>query len=138
MEIKFFDSQEYSGSIKAAIQNTGKLGFTEAAIKKLGISEAIALQIGSNVNDPTDRNLYVIISSNKERGAFKVNKAGKYFYVNTKNLFDSLQYPYRTKRIAFDIVEMEIGQREGYKFIYQESEKKSNESNNENDETDLV
>jgi hypothetical protein len=115
--------------VKAAIQNTGKLGFTESAIKKLKINENKAFLIGLNTADPKDKNLYIQITTKENEDAFRINKAGKYYYVNTKQLFDEFRIPYKTKRISFDIEDLEIPEEGffGYKFIYNEAERKSNE-----------
>jgi hypothetical protein len=125
MEISFFNPQDHSGNIKAAIQTSGKLGFTEAAIESLEISTIKGMKIGINRADPEDRNLYVVFVDASDNDAFRINKAGKYYYVNTKNLFDKMQLPYTTSRISFDIIEIEVNGEKMYKFIYKEKKKKS-------------
>ena len=57
-----------------------------------------------NEEDENDLNLYAKIYDSAQEGAFKISKAGDYYYVNTKNLFDSLGIDYKNTKIIYDIV----------------------------------
>lgn len=59
--------------------------------------------IGLNVDDPKDENLYMIVYDKVYDEAFKVAKAGDYYYLNTKLLFDNLDFPYETETISFEM-----------------------------------
>ena len=133
MEISFFDPQDFDGNVKATIHTTGKLGFTEAAIKKLKLSEKKGIKIGRNTTDKNDKNLYVVFVDDLVEGAFKINKAGAYYYVNTKTLFDNMAIPYKAKRVSFDIVPTEINGMNLYKFMYKQK-LKTNDKEEDNDD----
>lgn len=49
----------------------------------------------------TDENLYAWIEKTGENGGFKVCKAGDYFYLNSKALFDKLEIDYRAKGVTY-------------------------------------
>ncbi len=125
MKISFFNPQDFEGNIKATIHSSGKLGFTEAAIEKLEIGQKAGARIGINESDSTDKNLYVLLVDAEEEGAFKISKAGAYYYINTKTLFDNMQVPYNTSRISYDIVPIIIEGVKMYKFLYREKAKEA-------------
>lgn len=112
MKIKFFNPNDLDRNIKATVHKTGKIGFTVDAAKKLSLSVDCSLSIGMNEDDTEDSNLYVMLHNTIETGAFKVSKAGGYYYVNTKVLFDTLKIDYINSAIIYDITEEDI---EGYK-----------------------
>src|SRR5688500_8731465 len=120
MKISFFNSQQYDGNAKATIHTTGKLGFTEAAIRMLKLSEKKGIRIGRNSEVPGEKDLYVELLDELSEDAFKINKAGLYYYLNTKSLFDSMGFPYRNKRVSFDIIPIEVSGMSLYKFTYKE------------------
>ena|SRR5690606_34598495 len=116
MKIKFYPIPETDGAIKCTIHKNGKLGFSKGAEKLLGIDESKYIQIGRNVEDSQDSNLYVTVSTEKVEDSLKVNKAGKYYYLNTKTLFDSLNYQYDTQKIIYDISEVNVGSEKYFKL----------------------
>jgi len=107
MKIKFITPSSVPGKIKCTVHLNGKLGFSQAAVKKLDISEANYIKIGINDEDRNDSGLYIAILKRKDEDAFKVNKAGNYYYLNTMYLFDELKIDYRKKKIIYDIQEIE-------------------------------
>ena len=100
--VSFEDPNKVGGSIKATIHKTGKLGFSSGAEDFMEINEESYFKIGFNNNDSTDDNLYVVKSAT-ESGAFKVSKAGMYYYINLKNVFDKRGIDYRNKSYIYDI-----------------------------------
>ena len=116
MKVKFYNPAELDRNIKASIHNTGKLGFTFEAANKLKLSEFKSMLIGRNEEDPTDENLYVVINDARQEGAFNVNKAGKYYYINTKALFDTFQWDYTKYSIIFNITPSQYEGSEVYIF----------------------
>lgn len=124
MEILFHSPKEHEGNFKATIQNTGKLGFTEAAIKRLKINEKKGIKLGYNKDDPNEKNLYVILVDELDDDSFRINKAGPYYYINTKGVFDKMQLDYVNNRITFDIVDTETQGQKLYKFIFKQKSKK--------------
>ena len=124
MELKFFNANELDRNIKCSIHANGKLGFSESASKKLELDIGKSIQIGRNEEDKSDENLYALVHNYVMDGAFKVNKAGDYYYLNTKPLFDKLGVDYRSKRIIYDIIEFEYNGTMMFKFIKRELPKK--------------
>ena len=101
MEISFFKAKDFDGNLKATVHASGKLGFTDAAIKRIGLHEKKGIKIGQNKSDPTDKNLYIVFTEDLDDETFKINKAGAYYYVNTKPLFENMEIPFKTKRVFF-------------------------------------
>ena len=116
MEIKFYPIPETDGAIKCTIHKNGKLGFYKNKKKLLGIDESKYIRIGRNVEDRQDTSLYVTVSESKVDDSLKINKAGKYYYLNTKTLFDSLSYQYDTQKIIYDISEVNINDSKFFKL----------------------
>lgn len=128
MKLKFFNPNSLEKNLKATVHKTGKLGFTVDAAKKMQLSVEKSAGIGVNEDDQTDKNLYVVIYPNKQEGAFNISKAGQYYYINTKALFDSLKIDYIKGYVVYDISEELIDDQRIFKFKRREILKKSNES----------
>jgi len=60
--------------------------------------------------------LYILLTKESDEEAFKVNSAGNYFYLNTRNLFDDLKIDYKKKKIIYDIEEVEYEGMKLYKL----------------------
>lgn len=100
--VSFEDPNKVGGSIKATIHKTGKLGFSSGAEDFMKINEETYFKIGFNNNNDSDESIY-IINSDTGSGAFKVSKAGDYYYVNLKNVFDKRGIDYKNKSFIYDI-----------------------------------
>jgi len=138
MQITFkkYDASEFDKNVKATIQRSGKLGFSESAIKKLDLANKKGFIIGKNEEDPNDENLYMVLVDEESADAFRLNKAGAYYYSNTKALFDSIGMDYQHKTIIFDITQTEV-EHEGkklYKLIKREIQKNNNSKEKEENE----
>ncbi len=101
MALTILSAKDYSQRLKASIHATGKLGFTEATASALGLTKDSCV---SFARDDEEDTLYMINNVPDTPDAFKVMKAGAYFSVNTKPLFDALNYDYKKKSIIFDLV----------------------------------
>lgn len=90
--------------LKCTIQASGKLGFTEKTIAAMHMEENTAFEIYPDDNEPDV--FYLIKNTKADEDAFPVKKSGKYYYINTKTLFDSLGWKYSSKdyTIAFDMM----------------------------------
>ncbi len=98
----FTKNESASGRLKATIQKTGKLGFTESSSKHLKFGENSVVQFATD--DQEDGVLYLInMPDSQDETVFKVCKAGRYYYVNTKILFDNLGLDYESNTIIFDL-----------------------------------
>lgn len=101
MGFTILSAKDYSQKLKASIHATGRLGFTEATAGTLGLTKDSCV---SFAKDDAEDVLYMINNVADTPDAFKVLKSGAYFSVNTKSLFDALDYDYKKKNIMFDLV----------------------------------
>jgi hypothetical protein len=108
MKLKFFNAEEIEQNAKATVHTSGKLGFSSDSVDFLKIGENTHINLAQNEDDENDENFYGVVSQNFEEGAFKVCKAGDYFYLNTKNLFDSLKIDYKQQKIIYDLSKITI------------------------------
>ena len=127
MKLKFFNAEETSRNAKATVHTSGKLGFSGDAIDYLEIKEGKSILLGQNEEDEKDFNLYAAVYDGIQEGAFRINKAGDYYYVNTKNLFDTLNIDYKGKRIIYDLVKFNYEGTPMIKMLRREITKKSKE-----------
>jgi hypothetical protein len=125
MKIKFFNPVNLDRNLKATVHRSGKLGFTIEAANKLELTIDKSAAIGINEDDDMDSNLYVIIYPDKKDGAFKISKAGGYYYINTKALFDTLKVDYLTDPPVYDIVPEIIENQHLFKFKRREKQEKN-------------
>lgn len=123
IQLSFFKSNELDRNLKASIHKTGKLGFSSDAAAKLKLAESEGVSIAKNMGDEQDRNLYVIVNKEKKEGDFRISKAGEYYYVSAKDLFDNLEWDYTKKNYTFDIKRTEIDGTEVWVFKTNEKEK---------------
>lgn len=103
MKITFFKSGDVPGVVKATIHFNGKLGFSSEAVKILDINEKKYIKLGANEEEKKYNILYMMVMLESDDETFKINKAGNYYYVNTKYLFDKMGFEYTKKKIIFDI-----------------------------------
>ena len=97
-----FNAKDFSLKPKATIQQTGKLGFNTDAISQLEIDENKAVILAPDMQDK--HVLYMALVSPDNDSAFGIRKSGMYYYINTKQLFDQLEFDYLKHTIIFDIV----------------------------------
>ncbi len=117
IDIDFFNADDLENNVKCSIHKSGKIGFSGNAIEKLNIGRNKSVSIGKGKDDNELEFLYMKFNKEEISGAFPINKAGDYYYINTKTLFDKLGFDYRKERIIFDIVEIENGGENVYKLI---------------------
>ena len=127
MKLKFFKLADLDKNLKATVHRTGKMGFTFDAAKKLNLATMKSANIGANDEDHTDKNLYLVLYADEKQGDFKVIKAGKYFYINTKVLFDNLKIDYINETVSFDITQQEIEGQKVFAFKRRIKTKKTKE-----------
>jgi hypothetical protein len=127
MKLKFFVANDIASKAKATIHQTGKLGFSNEAISYLQIKEDVYIKFAQNEEDASDLNLYAVLTNQVTEECFKISKAGKYYYVNTKGLFDSIGVNYKETKILYDITKIEIEGVSMIKLIRREIKKKKKE-----------
>ena len=131
IKLSFIKPNELEKNCKATIHKSGKLGFTDNAIKKLNLANAKGVMIAQNESDPTDTSFYLQVLTEENADAFKVSKAGAYYYINTKALFDKLKLDYLnpSKTYAYDIKDFDYDGQKMYKLIKREDKKDETVSN---------
>lgn len=125
MEIKFFSAKEFESNLKCSIHKTGRLGFSGNAVERLKLEQNRFIRIGSDENEIT-RVLYMKIHNEDDGESFRANKAGDYFYVNTKPLFDKLGIDYVNNVVIFDIVGIDYEGETIYKLTRREKRRGKN------------
>lgn len=134
MKLKFITAQDFDKNVKCSIHKNGKLGFSTGAIGKLQLNTKKSISFAINEEDETDGNLYAVVEESVIESAFKVNRAGNYFYLSTKAFFDSLGVDYKESRIIYDIVDFEYEGAKMYKFLKREITKSKKKKLNEEEE----
>lgn len=122
MKFKILSAKEFNLKLKCALHASGKLGFTEETARRLKFGNNSAVKFAIDEDDESI--LYLFNIQGEDEDSFKVNKAGAYFYVNAKAMFDMLGYDYTNKSIMFDMIEIKEEQNEIYKLIKREKERK--------------
>jgi len=130
MKLKFITPDGLDKKLKATAHKSGKLGFTMDAAEKLKLTSEKSVSVAVNEDDPSDTNLYVVINEQVKEGAFKINKAGQYYYVNTKALFDTLKIDYKNDWIVYDISKETIEGQLIHRFKRRERDKKNEKTSN--------
>ncbi len=105
INLKFFNPANVDRNIKATTHRTGRLGFTIEAATKFKFAPKMSLKVATNEADESDTNLYAILQNNIENESFRILKAGKYYSVNLKPLFDQIKLDYVNNTYIYDITE---------------------------------
>lgn len=118
MELKFISPSELSGNAKATVHKTGKLGFSAGAAEKLDLSDYRDkfAKIAINGDYTEDKNLYVIVTDDEDDESYPILKAGQYFYLSLKRLFEKFDENYKNETIIYDIKKGDFHD-DGYVFV---------------------
>jgi hypothetical protein len=116
MKLRFINPASLDKNLKATVHKSGKLGFTVEAANKLKLQAFKSASIAINDEDPTDTSLYMIINDTIVDSSFKINKAGEYYYINTKALFDDMKIDYLNRSVVYDISVEQIDQLQVFKL----------------------
>ena len=93
--------------LKATIQATGKLGFTQDTIDQLRLTSDCSVYLAGD--DENKKVMYMGVLRERMEDAFPVLSSGKYFYLNTTNLFKALKLDFEHKVYMFDLSRYEEG-----------------------------
>lgn len=107
MKFKFLDAKQFASNLRCAIQGNGKLNFSASAISILGLNNKRSAKFAMNEDAKGVEELFIVIQDKITDDAFKVNKAGNYYYLNAKAMFDSLGIDYKSHSVVFDIIKTE-------------------------------
>lgn len=124
MKINYWKPTISTGIVKATIHQSGKLGFSKAAIERMTLNQNKYIMIGTNKESKEDKSIYLRFASESDENAVKVNKAGQYFYLNTKDFFNEIGVDYKKKSVIYDIVEIIDGNIKLFKLIPRERDRK--------------
>lgn len=127
MGYTILSASRFVSKLKATIHTSGKLGFTDVTAKELGFVEKNESFVQFAQDDENQEILYLINNAANNEDSFRVCKAGNYYYVSTKMLFDSLGYDYVNSTIIFDMMKIQDGDKEVYKMTKRELKKKKGE-----------
>lgn len=97
-----FSARDYSAMLKATIHRTGRLGFSAQASESMNLSTESGIIFVAN--EEADDITHMICVPGDNPNAFNVMKAGNYYSVNAKPLFDSLGFDYKNNTIIFDLI----------------------------------
>ncbi len=125
MNIVFFKPKKENESIKVTIQKTGKLGFSKGASKLLDLENNKYCKIGRLDKDIGNDILYMGVSKGEDEHAYKISKAGNYYYIKARLLLEELGIDYKNKSLTviYDISEEKIENLIYFKLIKRVIEK---------------
>lgn len=124
MKIDFWKPTSNVGIIKATVHQSGKLGFSQAAIDKLNLGRDTRIKIGKNAEDRNDECIYLAIVNMEDENTIRANKAGQYYYLNARDFFNEIGLDYKKKKVIYDIIEVEGSEGKLLKLIPREKERK--------------
>jgi len=102
MKAQILSAKKYNRRLKVTIQSSGKLGFTDETAKEFHLSEESSyIKFILDEDNPGD--LYLSLSREYDEDAFKVCKAGKYYYLATALMFTEMGFNYKENTIIFDL-----------------------------------
>lgn len=99
MAITKIKASKYQIKLKATIQKTGKLGFSDVTAKELGLSNEGGVFLGEDENGT----LYMKYVEQWEEDSFKVLKSKDYFSLNTTQFFEEKKFDFKKNTIIFDL-----------------------------------
>lgn len=136
---KILSAIDFDPCLKLRIQNTGRVGFGEDTARGLKLTEETCMKFMQDV-DVTPPQLYLTVLRTKDKDAFQVKKSGKYFYLTTTKMFDSVGIDYKTQTVFLEMVRLsqhdeELGG-EVYRLDIRIKTKK--DDNNEDEQEDIT
>ena len=122
MKIRNFTKKDLNKPLRLTIQKTGRLGFTSEAAQIMNLDVVKSADIGQNDENQEDKSLYLSFQNDKETGLFPIRKAGSYYFIDIKDLLDTLEIKYSDGGTYFDVVKHYVGDDLYYKLTLPESE----------------
>lgn len=101
MAITIISAKQFTTKLKATIQASGRLGFTEDTAKVLDFPSGKFVKFAQ---DDENGILYLIIINEGSEDAFSIRESSGYFYVPAKQMFDMLGFDYENNNIMFDLI----------------------------------
>lgn len=101
MAISIISAKQFARNLKATIQASGRLGFTDETAKAFDFASGKFAKFGK---DEESGNLYLIIIDKADEDAFQIKMSSNYYYVPTRQMFDMLGFDYENNNIIFDLI----------------------------------
>ena len=101
MSIRILNAKQFTTKLKATIQFSGRLGFTEDTANALDLSVG---KFARFAQDDEKNTLYLIIIDKASEDAFQIRLSSGYYYVPTKMMFDMLGFDYEHNTYMFDLI----------------------------------
>ena len=101
MGIQIISAKQFATKLKATIQKSGRLGFTEDTAKVLDFQSGKRAKFAK---DDERRILYLVIISEDNEDAFPIRESSGYYYVPARQMFDMLGFDYENYYIIFDLI----------------------------------
>ena len=123
MGYTILSASRFTSKLKATIHTSGKLGFSDATAKALGFTNQEDHFVQFAQDDENQSVLYLINGTDDDGDSFRVCKAGAYYYVNAKLMFDTLGIDYINKTVIYDMNHCQEENGDVYKMIKRELNK---------------
>ena len=123
MGYTILSASRFTSKLKATVHTSGKLGFSDATAKALGFTNQEDHFVQFAQDDVNPSVLYLINGTDDDGDSFRVCKAGAYYYVNAKLMFDTLGVDYINKTVIYDMNHCQEDNGDVYKMIKRELNK---------------
>ena len=101
MAITIISAKRFTTKLKATIQRSGRLGFTEETARYMNLADE---KFAKFAQDDESGTLYLIIIDKRNEDCFDIRSSSGYYFVPAKMMFDSLGMDYEQNVIMFDLV----------------------------------
>ena len=101
MVIRVISAKRFATKLKATIQRSGRLGFTEETAKYMNLADG---KFAKFAQDDESGVLYLIIIDKRNEDCFDIRSSSGYYFVPAKMMFDSLGVDYEKNVVMFDLV----------------------------------
>ncbi len=134
MAITIISAKRFATKLKATIQRSGRLGFTEETARYMNLADE---KFAKFAQDDESGTLYLIIMNKGNEDCFEIRSSSGYYFVPAKMMFDSLGMDYEQNVIMFDLVRKPSLDEtlEGQVFLMKKRISKRKETKNEEIDT---
>lgn len=128
IKLGFYEPYGRYGPIKCTVQKDGKLGFSSSACSRMDLDNQRYFRVGFNAENPQDAALYLVPAEEGDDKAFKIGKAGQYYYLRVREILDQRGFQYETGDLEFDIKEVQEKTILYYRLTPRESKRKKRQT----------
>ncbi len=123
MKLKYWKPKR-EGVVKCSIHRSGKLGFSIAAVKSLELTQNKFFKFAVDEDVKNLEIIYMKLQDVEDEHTLRPSKAGSYFFLNTRDFFNTYGLDYKKSTIIYDICEVEIEGEKWYKLVKREKPRK--------------